>query len=618
MADATIFPDQSYFQWSRPGAENPRLSAPIGESDTTIAWTNPPLDASGNIIAGDFLMGIRNAQSYVESVYIPADAVSPDGLSATGVIRGVNLEGLDFTTSNAALAASHEQDSAVFCQISGVWAKIFADALKGLNDIATGGNNFVMGDATDSTITVKRTDSSSVFGWLRWEQALGKVQFSNDGTTWVSMDDVIAGDLVRATAADSTPGYLNDKLVAGDNVTLTVLNPGADEEIEITAASKNETAVAHETYTAAFMTGGNAPTGNFLLWLGTSDGEFRFTLDGSVYDITGIDTTAVADMTGVAAVIEGRIQAVTGTLATCIWNGTAFVITSVNTTVNTQVSVLEAVPGGVGTDISGVNPADPQMDADAGNGTETAGVLDPSADAGKVPELNAEGNINPDFLGEVMDTGGYTLEGQIPVADSSLDGALLDPVRNNLVVGSDQGGIEYRNGTSVVDRDFTLYEITNGDDLPYQEVVNYNVPGGMLGTNNVLRISLYFGQSQQDNSSGTDIEMRLQYGGNVFFAYEAPYGSSTPESTNRPYKATIEIWKTGDANNMRAYVETVTPGADGSDPAPIFEDSSTTTISVDTSVDQDLIVDMRWNDPTATISGVVRVEKSIIELTELT
>ena len=43
MADVTQSTTLKAFQWSRPDAENPRLSAPIDSADTTILVTNPPL-----------------------------------------------------------------------------------------------------------------------------------------------------------------------------------------------------------------------------------------------------------------------------------------------------------------------------------------------------------------------------------------------------------------------------------------------------------------------------------------------------------------------------------------------------------------------------------------------
>ena len=42
---------------------------------------------------------------------------------------------------------------------------------------------------------------------------------------------------VAVTGADTTPNYLGSKLTAGTGITLTVLNPGANEEIEISAGS---------------------------------------------------------------------------------------------------------------------------------------------------------------------------------------------------------------------------------------------------------------------------------------------------------------------------------------------------------------------------------------------
>lgn len=50
---------------------------------------------------------------------------------------------------------------------------------------------------------------------------------------WESPTDL--DDKVRATAADTTPAYLQGKLSAGANVALSVVDPGEDEKIQITA-----------------------------------------------------------------------------------------------------------------------------------------------------------------------------------------------------------------------------------------------------------------------------------------------------------------------------------------------------------------------------------------------
>lgn len=120
-----------YFQWARPEAPNPRLASPISAADTTLFFTNPPLDRDGNVISGFFVMGIRRNDGYVESVFVPAGVMSADGLVATGVIRGIRLEGLDFATGDPTLASDFDQDSQVFCNISGILQNMNATALTG-------------------------------------------------------------------------------------------------------------------------------------------------------------------------------------------------------------------------------------------------------------------------------------------------------------------------------------------------------------------------------------------------------------------------------------------------------------------------------------------------------
>lgn len=49
---------------------------------------------------------------------------------------------------------------------------------------------------------------------------------------------VITGfdEQAKVSAADTTPGYLSDKITAGSNVTLTIINPGGDEQLRIAAS----------------------------------------------------------------------------------------------------------------------------------------------------------------------------------------------------------------------------------------------------------------------------------------------------------------------------------------------------------------------------------------------
>lgn len=113
----TEVPDLEIFQWSTKDDPNPRLAAPISATDTTLTFTSAPLDRSGTVITGNFLMSIKNNRGYTENIYVPATKMSADGLTASDVIRGVRLEGLDYTTGDSALADSHNQDAAVACAV---------------------------------------------------------------------------------------------------------------------------------------------------------------------------------------------------------------------------------------------------------------------------------------------------------------------------------------------------------------------------------------------------------------------------------------------------------------------------------------------------------------------
>jgi len=255
MANATKVPLLSefvVFQWSRPDAPNPRLAAPLTDKTTdTLVFTNPPLDESGNVVTEAFLMGVKDSNSYVETIYVPAGALSADGLTATGVIRGVDPSGIDFTTGSTDFATdSAGVDAPVFCNITAVYQSVLVNALQGVGDMATGGLNLVLGDETNSTVTVKHARNGSVIGWLRKNDSLGKVQFSNDGTVWTNIDSVTASNLVEVSADDTTPGDLETKLVAGTNTTVSVNNPGGNETIQVNAAGTLANIVTDVTATS--------------------------------------------------------------------------------------------------------------------------------------------------------------------------------------------------------------------------------------------------------------------------------------------------------------------------------------------------------------------------------
>lgn len=227
--------DITFVQLSRPDAQNPRLASAISSTATTIVMENPVLDSDGAAITEAILLGIRDQYSYVETVYVPAGGVS--GSTLTGCVRGIRLDGLDWTTGDTDLAVSHKAGDAVFVNISGVIGALYTAAINGT--IATGGTGFTMGTeggAGSEIITIYRTTTAgNKLGFLRWNTT-GKTQYSNDGGAWTNIEDVSASNLTNVSAADTTPGYLDTKItVDADTMTKTITSPAGDERLELAA-----------------------------------------------------------------------------------------------------------------------------------------------------------------------------------------------------------------------------------------------------------------------------------------------------------------------------------------------------------------------------------------------
>jgi hypothetical protein len=176
-------PVLTYFQWSQPTAANPRLAAPISATDTIITVTSPPLDHNGAVITGNFLMGIKNDQSYTETIYVPAGAVSVDGLTlgsiGTPLVRGVRLEGLDYTTGDSTLATAFNQDSPVYCNISAVNFVMMINALQG--GIGSGADVWRIGKETDDSIYVYAQNADTNKPFFRYDKTSNQWLYSNDG-----------------------------------------------------------------------------------------------------------------------------------------------------------------------------------------------------------------------------------------------------------------------------------------------------------------------------------------------------------------------------------------------------------------------------------------------------
>lgn len=234
MADTTKRPALVFFQWSRPDEGRPALSAPLNAEQTTAYFTSAPKDEDGNVITSPFLFGIKRSDGYVETVYAPNGADGASGKSATALIRGIALAGLDFSTRDATLDVDHQGGEEVFCNITGVYEAAIAAVLSGT--ICTNGNNFIIGTDASGTVTISRSTGTGTYvGFARWFSSNNKSQYSNDGISWVNHDDAAASTLALVSANDTSAGYLNGKLSAGDGIDFTENNDGGNEDLEIAA-----------------------------------------------------------------------------------------------------------------------------------------------------------------------------------------------------------------------------------------------------------------------------------------------------------------------------------------------------------------------------------------------
>jgi len=388
-------------QWALTSATNPTIVS-YNDTTKTMVFSQALIvgDASTKSTGGH-IVGVIPQNGTGQGVpvifYIPLGNIAVDGVTATNVVPlktyGTDLD--DAATVTATLASGDP----VFCAVSHITQGLMQKVVQG--SVATGGIDLIMGteggDGTEIITIYRTTGAGTKKGLLRWDTSTTKVQFSNDGTAWTSIDDTVASTLVDVSSGDTTAGYLFDKLVAGNNVTLTKQNAGANENVLITAASQRSAITVHNTYTPAFLTGGTSPETNSAIWDSVSDASFRVSINGTQYDITALDLTSIASMADVAAAIQVALRVLTGGLETVTWSGTQFVITSVDTTSTSAVSFFSAVSPSTGTDISGAGSA--YMDCDSGSdAVQVEKVLDPTADVGEVALLNADGNLEDELI----------------------------------------------------------------------------------------------------------------------------------------------------------------------------------------------------------------------------
>lgn len=151
----------------------------------------------------------------------------------------------------------------------------------------------------------------------------------------------------------------------------------------------------YPTAQAAQVRGGSVvdDATNLGIFNAITDGEFNITINGAAAeDISAMNFSGAADMDAVAVIIEDALQLIaTGgfTAATCVYDGSRFLINSGTTGITSTISFLSAVDPAVGTDISSL------LQMLQGEGTKTDGVDAETITA----SLNAIQNINTDWYG---------------------------------------------------------------------------------------------------------------------------------------------------------------------------------------------------------------------------
>ncbi|MCP5375197.1 MAG: DUF3383 family protein [Rickettsiaceae bacterium] len=166
-----------------------------------------------------------------------------------------------------------------------------------------------------------------------------------------------------------------------------------DSASPLTFSSGKLSLPAVDTYaanTAGYLVCGTASSTDFDDWDEIEDGSFRITIDGTTYNIDGLDIKAQtpANMDDVASYLQAQIRAATGGNETVVWTlvTSNFTITSGTESENSEVKDMTTSTGTVGTDLSG--EASPVW-INGSAGTSTAGT----SNHGKVVKLDENGQL---------------------------------------------------------------------------------------------------------------------------------------------------------------------------------------------------------------------------------
>jgi hypothetical protein len=207
--------------------------------------------------------------------------------------------------------------------------------------------------------------------------------------------------------------------------TVMALNPATNKWVPLTDVAP--------ALTSAFLVCG-ANGGNLAAWQAVSDGEFSFTVDGEVINVTGIDTSSITALTQIVDILQNAVIGKANVYYDVL-NDTFRFESKTQGTLST-ITVLSAVSGGSGTDISGAS----FLNGASGTGTATQGTGGGGVD---IPQgIYLGGSITAAELvaGDVVNRpiligGACTVDSSLVVLENSLAVTDIVEARNETIRG---------------------------------------------------------------------------------------------------------------------------------------------------------------------------------------
>ena len=256
---------------------NPKLSQAIVSTDTVIKVTTAIQYPDGTIPTLPFVWVIKNATNgKVETGYAPASALSADGKTIT--LTNINQRGInpsqdasgnvDFASGSSTRRFDHPQGSEFRISIHPLIYKMMEKVLQGA--ISNNAHDFIVGDGTAANNTYSYSDTGGTKGLTRKNNATGKAQFSNDGTSWVNMDNAGIGVLAAGNAIDATAlaaGTVQVKPTADTNVFVATSSGAGDQNKAPILGATGTLAGGFMNQTAtSYPASAGAITGEIRMW----------------------------------------------------------------------------------------------------------------------------------------------------------------------------------------------------------------------------------------------------------------------------------------------------------------------------------------------------------------